>query len=85
MNHYRNEIPAAPRCRCCLQQVHLFWQENLTRPGGNFFVHCKTSGCPLYYATRELDDWLTMDLKQWNAEQHPRWSAPVRSAAFQSA
>jgi hypothetical protein len=33
------------------------------------------SYCPLYYATRELHDWLTMDLAQWKAVQHPQWAA----------
>ena len=63
-------------CRCCLKPAHVFWQPNLTEPGGKFYVHCTTKSCPLYYATRELNDWLTMDLRQWGAVQHPNWYAP---------
>jgi len=39
-------------------------------------VHCQSDDCPLYFATREIHDWLTMDLNQWNASQNPRWVAP---------
>jgi hypothetical protein len=59
-----------------MQPVRSFWQPALTSSGGHFFVHCETPGCPLYFATREVSDWLTMDLDQWNAVQHPKWVAP---------
>ena len=65
-----------PLCRCCMEPVDVFWQSHLSTPGGNFYVHCKSSDCALYYATRELVDWLTMDLSNWNAAQHPQWVAP---------
>jgi len=66
-----------PLCRCCLQPVHGFVQHNFYDVGSKFYVHCKAPGCPLYYATREIKDWLTMDLAQWNTVQHPDWAAPA--------
>jgi hypothetical protein len=65
-----------PPCRCCLEPVHSFWQPNPFTAGGKVYVHCTMRGCPLYFATRELNDWLTMDLVQWNAVQHQRWTPP---------
>jgi hypothetical protein len=73
MSNYRKRIPDALRCRCCLQPVHIFWQKNLVVQGGKYYVHCTSRGCPLYFATREINDWLTMDLAQWEAVQHPHW------------
>jgi hypothetical protein len=66
----------APLCRCCMQPIDCFWQQNFYDNGGKFFVHCESPDCPLYFATREIHDWLTMDLRQWKAEQHPCWTAP---------
>ncbi len=66
----------APLCRCCVQPTHSFFQPNYFDNDGKYYVHCKTEGCPLNYATRELGDWLTMDLGQWNAVQHPNWKLP---------
>ena len=77
MKRYPDEpMLLSAQCRCCLQPVHSFWQPNFYDKGSKLFVHCKSSDCPLYYATREVHDWLTMDLSQWNATQHPRWTAP---------
>jgi hypothetical protein len=68
----------APLCRCCLKPVHVFWQPDLMGHGRKCYVHCKTPNCPLYYATRQIDDWMTMDLSQWNAAQHPNWSSTLK-------
>ena len=70
------EMLLTTTCRCCLQPVHSFWQQNFYNDDGKLYVHCQSADCPLYFATREIHDWLTMDLKQWNASQHPRWIAP---------
>jgi hypothetical protein len=59
-----------------MQPVYAFWQPNFYDDGGKLFVHCVSEDCPLYFATRELQDWLTMDLKQWDATQHPQWKMP---------
>lgn len=73
-----NPPPFAPLlCRCCLQPTHTFYQPNFYNTDGKHYVHCKTPTCPLYYATREIADWLTMDLSQWNAVQNPNWTAPI--------
>jgi hypothetical protein len=66
----------SPPCRCCLQPTHSFFQPNYYDNNGKYFVHCKTPGCPLNYATREIGDWLRMDLSQWDAVQHPNWKLP---------
>ena len=65
-------------CRCCMRPVHYFWQPNFYDDSGKLFVHCESKACPLYFATREIHDWLTMDLSQWNANQHPHWTAPEK-------
>jgi hypothetical protein len=85
MSQYSQKNSKLPRCRCCLQPVYGFWQKNLVEPGGKFYVHCMTPACPLYFATREINDWLTMDLTQWGAVQHPRWVEPASSPARQPA
>ena len=66
----------SPVCRCCMQPTRNFFQPNYYDGSGKYYVHCITEGCPLNYATRELCDWLTMDLSQWNAVQHPNWKQP---------
>ena len=77
MKHSLNEeILLKTTCRCCLQPVHFFWQKNFYNDDGKLYIHCKSEGCPLYFATREFHDWLTMDLRQWEATQHPCWTAP---------
>jgi hypothetical protein len=68
-----------------LQPVYSFWQKDLGKPGGKFYVHCTTRDCPLYYATREIHDWLTMDLAQWGAVQHPHWAEPTASRVLEPA
>jgi hypothetical protein len=65
-----------PLCRCCLQPVYHFYQPNFFDADGKHYVHCESPSCPLYYATREISDWLMMDLDQWNAVQHPNWKQP---------
>ncbi len=74
---FASKLSSSPLCRCCLQPTHSFFQPNYYNSDGKYYVHCKTEGCPLNYATRELCDWLTMDLSQWDAVQHPNWKQPT--------
>lgn len=74
-----NGSPKVLRCRCCLQPVHLFVQPDLKGYNAKTYVHCLNPDCKLYYATREFHNWLTMDLAQWDALQHPDWVSPVAS------
>lgn len=62
-------------CRCCNQPgLHAFVQRLPTRD--LVMCHCENRACALAYQTRDLDDWLTMDVSQWDAQQHVDWRLP---------
>lgn len=69
--HVRAEL----RCRCCNQPgLTVFVQELPHR--SLVMVHCENRACKLWAVTRDLADWLTLDLTTWGAQQHSEWNLP---------
>lgn len=63
-------------CRSCNQGgVKVMMQPTTRRT--LVLVHCMNRDCALCGATREVRNWLEMDLEQWNAQPFPGWQAPA--------
>lgn len=71
-------------CRCCGQySLNAYVQMGVGRKPAYILVECRNRDCALHMATREFENWLTMDLGQWGGSEQPGWQRMMQDAARQ--
>lgn len=76
----RDTVP----CRCCgLHTLNAYAMPALGKQPPRIYVECHNRACALHMKTREFENWLVMDLAQWNCAEQPGWQTTMLEIARQ--
>lgn len=69
-------------CRVCGEKhLRAYVQMGVAPKPAYILVECRNPACALHMATRSFDDWCTMDVAQWGAQEWPGWAAEIARLA----